>query len=68
MTIGVGMAALTVLGAVVTLGLRRRAPLALRPESVRPAGDREQVLAERRIGHEPLHGSAERDDDLVVAA
>ena len=63
-TIGVGMAVLAVVGAVVTLALRRRAPLSL----VRTAGDREQVLAERRIGHEPLHGSAQRDDDLVVAA
>jgi membrane protein DedA with SNARE-associated domain len=66
-TLAVGMAVLTALGGLVTLAVRRRAPLRS-VRSVRPAGDRQQVLAERRIGHQPLDGSAERDDDLVIAA
>jgi membrane-associated protein len=63
-TIAIGMAALAALGGLVTVAVRRRVPL----RSVGPAGDGQQVLAERRIGHEPLDRSAERDDDLVVAA
>ena len=47
---------------------RPRVPAVVRPVSVRPAGDGQQVLAERRIGHEPLDRAAQRDDDLVVAA
>jgi len=35
---------------------------------VRSSGDRQQVLAERRIGNQPLDRSADRDDDLVIAA
>ena len=68
-TIAIGMVALAVLGGLATVALKARVPLrSVRPESVRPAGDGKQVLAERRIGYEPLDRSAERDDDLVVAA
>lgn len=62
--VGAGMAALAAVGGVVTLLLCRRNSASL----VRATADGEQVLAERRIGHEPLQDPAERDDDLVVAA
>lgn len=62
--LAIGMAMLAVLGGVATVVMRRRTATA----SVRATGDRQQVLAERRIGHETLDRPAQRDDDLVVAA
>jgi membrane protein DedA with SNARE-associated domain len=63
-TIAIGMAALSMVSVVATVAARRRVPL----RSVGAASDRQQVLAERRVGHEPLHRPAQRHDDLVVAA